>query len=215
MPSANAIANPKSSSSEPLRIAAMRVCQPTKRANASTISAMVAIQAIDRPTDCGTIDVSRSVYTTKCAKSPHDTRGSPDFPHIPKRSATADRNDAASANLRASALRTRSFQFLSIPNSTSIKIQANTRLRGKLFIAPQAWRRKNIEKLPVFWSNCLRLLGGDKKRSALILHEENKEPRGFRLTGVATYDVYVLWALVEGLAWDEGHFFAASDLHHN
>src|ERR1700693_3788870 len=73
----------------------------------------------------------------------------------------------------------------------------------------------NIEKLLVFWLSCVRLLGGDKKRSALILSEENKELRGFRLTGVATYDVYVLWSLVEGLAWDKRHFLATSDLHYN
>ncbi len=48
----------------------------------------------------------------------------------------------------------------------------------------------NIEKLPVFSLSCKRLFSGDKKRNALILHKENKELRGFRLTGVATYDVY-------------------------
>jgi hypothetical protein len=73
----------------------------------------------------------------------------------------------------------------------------------------------NIEKLLVFSLSCKRLFSGDKRRSALILHKENKERRGFRLTAVATYDVYVLWALVEGLAWDKRHFLATSDLQHN
>jgi hypothetical protein len=56
---------------------------------------------------------------------------------------------------------------------------------------------------------------GDKRRSTLILHKENKERRGFCLIGVATYNVYVLWALVEGLARDKRHFLATSDLHHD
>jgi len=73
----------------------------------------------------------------------------------------------------------------------------------------------NIEKLLVFSLSCGRLFSGDKRRNALILHKENKELRRFRLAGVASYDVYVLWALVEGLAWDKRHFLATSDLHHN
>src|SRR5579863_1311036 len=73
----------------------------------------------------------------------------------------------------------------------------------------------NIEKLLVHSLSCERLFSGDKRRRTLILHKENKELRGFRLTGVATYNVYVLWALVEGLAWDKRHFLATSDLHHN
>ena len=73
----------------------------------------------------------------------------------------------------------------------------------------------NSEKLLVSALSCGRLSSGDKSRSALILHKEHKELRGFRLTGVAAYDVYVLWALVEGLAWDKRHFLATSDLHHN
>src|SRR5260370_14640650 len=73
----------------------------------------------------------------------------------------------------------------------------------------------NIEKLLVFSLSCGRLFSGDKRRNALILHKENEELRGFRFAGVATDDVYVLWTLVEGLAWDKRHFLAASDLHHN
>src|ERR1700682_3609982 len=73
----------------------------------------------------------------------------------------------------------------------------------------------NIEKLLVFSLSCERLFSGDKRRSTLILHKENKELRGFCLTGVATHDVYVLWTLEEGLAWDKRYFLATSDLHHN
>jgi hypothetical protein len=73
----------------------------------------------------------------------------------------------------------------------------------------------NIEKLLVFPLSCEHLFRGNKSRNALILHKENKELRGFRLTGVATHDVYVLWTLVEGLAWDKRYFLATSDLHHN
>src|SRR5207249_9079362 len=58
----------------------------------------VAAHANDTVDELGKRDVTAPVYSTKRAKFPQDTFFAPYGPHKPKRSATADRKEAPSAN---------------------------------------------------------------------------------------------------------------------
>src|SRR3954454_9670952 len=76
----------------------IRTLKPVMRNNPNSVSAMVAAHAKDTVKELGKRDVTAPVYSTKRAKLPQDTFFAPYGPHKPKRSATADRKETASAN---------------------------------------------------------------------------------------------------------------------
>src|SRR5215510_10750747 len=82
----------------PERTEAIRILKPAISNIPKSVSATVAADANDTVNELGKRDVTAPVYFTKCAKSPQDTFFAPCGPHKPKRSATADRKEAPSAN---------------------------------------------------------------------------------------------------------------------
>src|ERR1043165_1151505 len=109
-PMAMPIANDKRR--RPARTEAIRILKPAISNIPKSVSATVAAHANDTVNELGKRDVTARVYSTKRAKFPHDTFVAPYGPHKPKRSATADRKDAPSAN-RANR------QTISVPFSLS------------------------------------------------------------------------------------------------
>src|ERR1044071_2872829 len=95
-PVAMPIANDKSR--RPLRKEAIRILKPAISNIPKSVSATVAAHANDTVNELGKTDVTAPVYSTKRAKFPQDTFFAPYGPHKPKRSATADRKEAPSAN---------------------------------------------------------------------------------------------------------------------
>src|SRR5262252_1892538 len=90
------IANDKSR--RPERTEAIRILKPAISNIPKSVSATVAAHANDTVDELGKRDVTTPVYSTKRAKFPQDTFFAPYGPHKPKRSATADRKEAPSAN---------------------------------------------------------------------------------------------------------------------
>src|SRR6266853_2192832 len=82
----------------PERTEAIRILKPAMSNIPKSVSATVAAHANDTVNELGKRDVTAPVYCTKRAKSPQDTFFAPCGPHKPKRSATADRKEAPSAN---------------------------------------------------------------------------------------------------------------------
>src|SRR3954451_15616210 len=82
----------------PERMDTIRVLTPTISNIPKSASATVAAHANDTVNELGKRDITAPVYSTKWAKSPQDTFFAPYGPHKPKRSATADRKEAPSAN---------------------------------------------------------------------------------------------------------------------
>src|SRR5439155_2865119 len=82
----------------PERTEAIRVLKPAISNIPRSVSATVAAHANDTVDELGKRDVTAPVYSTKRAKFPQDTFFAPYGPHKPKRSATADRKEAPSAN---------------------------------------------------------------------------------------------------------------------
>src|ERR1043166_2565319 len=95
-PVAMPIANDKRR--RPLRKEAIRILKPAISNIPKSVSATVAAHATDTANERGKSDVTAPVYSTKRAKFPQDTFFAPYGPHKPKRSATADRKEAPSAN---------------------------------------------------------------------------------------------------------------------
>jgi len=77
---------------------AIRTLKPAISNIPKSVSATVAAHANDSVNELGKSDVTAPVYSTKRAKFPQDTFFAPYGPHKPKRSATADRKEAPSAN---------------------------------------------------------------------------------------------------------------------
>src|SRR5215510_112996 len=90
------IANDKRRSSD--RTEAIRILKLSISNIPKSVSPMVAAHANDTVHELGKRDVTTPVYSTKSAKFPQDTFFAPYGPHKPKRSATADRKEAPSAN---------------------------------------------------------------------------------------------------------------------
>src|SRR5262249_32587079 len=90
------IANDKSR--RPERTEAIRILKPAISNIPRSVSATVAANANDTVNELGKRDVTAPVYSTKWTKFPQDTFFAPYGPHKPKRSATADRKEAPSAN---------------------------------------------------------------------------------------------------------------------
>src|SRR5215510_10557376 len=90
------IANDKRRSSD--RTEAIRILKLSISNIPKSVSPMVAAHANDTVHELGKRDVTTPVYSTKRAKFPQDTFFAPYGPHKPKRSATADRKEAPSAN---------------------------------------------------------------------------------------------------------------------
>jgi len=82
----------------PERTEATRILKPAISNIPKSVSAIVAAHANDTVDELGKRDVTAPVYSTKRAKFPQDTFFAPYGPHKPKRSATADRKEAPSAN---------------------------------------------------------------------------------------------------------------------
>src|SRR6266403_2880521 len=82
----------------PERTEAIRILKPAISNIPKSVSATVAAHANDTVNELGKRDVTAPVYCTKRAKFPQDTFFAPYGPHKPKRSATADRKEAPSAN---------------------------------------------------------------------------------------------------------------------
>src|SRR5262250_2581272 len=99
----------------PERTDAIRILKPAISNIPKSVSAMVAAHANDTANELGKRDVTAPVYSTKRAKFPQDTFFAPYSPHKPKRSATADRKEAPSAN-RANRL------TISVPFSVSCAV---------------------------------------------------------------------------------------------
>src|SRR4051812_5738997 len=95
-PVAMPIANDKRR--KPERTEAIRVLKPTMSNIPKSVSATVAAHANDTANELGNRDITAPVYSTKRAKFPQDTFFAPYGPHKPKRSATADKKEAPSAN---------------------------------------------------------------------------------------------------------------------
>src|ERR1700742_3268784 len=83
----------------PERAETIRTLKPAMRNIPRSVSATVAAHANDTVNELGKRDITAPVYFTKLAKFPQDTFFAPYGPHTPKRSATADRKEAPSANL--------------------------------------------------------------------------------------------------------------------
>src|SRR5215468_8231228 len=96
----------------PERTEVIRILKPAMSNMPNRVSATVAAHANDTVNELGKRDVTAPVYSTKWAKFPQDTFFAPYGPHKPKRSATADRKEAPSAN-RANR------QTISVPFSVS------------------------------------------------------------------------------------------------
>src|SRR6267142_2685621 len=113
----------------PERTEAIRILKPAMSNIPKRVSATVAAHANDTVNELGKRDITAPVYPTKCAKFPQDTFFAPYGPHKPKRSATADRKEAPSAN-RANRRR------ISVPFSLSCAvfefIRASTNLHLNL-----------------------------------------------------------------------------------
>src|ERR1043166_9613335 len=90
------IANDKRRSPE--RTEAIRILKPAISNIPRSVSATVAAHANGTVNELGKTDVTAPVYSTKRAKLPQDTFFAPYGPHKPKRSPTADRKEAPSAN---------------------------------------------------------------------------------------------------------------------
>src|SRR5215468_4126813 len=82
----------------PERTEAIRILKPAISNIPKSVSATVAADANHTVNEPGNRDVTAPVYSTKRAKFPQDTFFAPYGPHRPKRSATADRKEAPSAN---------------------------------------------------------------------------------------------------------------------
>src|SRR5262245_35002012 len=82
----------------PERTEAIRILKPAMSNIPKSVSATVAAHANDTVDELGKRNVTAPVYSTKLAKFPQDTFFAPYGPHKPKRSATADRKEAPSAN---------------------------------------------------------------------------------------------------------------------
>src|SRR5215472_9081055 len=82
----------------PERTEAIRILKPAISNIPRSVSATVAADANHTVNEPGNRDVTAPVYSTKRAKFPQDTFFAPYGPHRPKRSATADRKEAPSAN---------------------------------------------------------------------------------------------------------------------
>src|SRR5712664_337714 len=82
----------------PERTEAIRILKPAISNIPKSVSATVAAHANDTVNELGKRDVTAPVYSTKRPKFPQDTFFAPYGPHKPKRSATADRKEAPSAN---------------------------------------------------------------------------------------------------------------------
>src|SRR5262245_39157083 len=82
----------------PERTEAIRILKPAMSNIPKSVSATVAAHANDTVDELGKRNVTAPVYSTKRAKFPQDTFFAPYGPHKPKRSATADKKEAPSAN---------------------------------------------------------------------------------------------------------------------
>src|SRR6516162_729690 len=82
----------------PERTEVIRILKPAISNIPKSVSATVAAHANNTVDELGKRDVTAPVYSTKLAKFPQDTSFAPYGPHKPKRSATADRKEAPSAN---------------------------------------------------------------------------------------------------------------------
>src|SRR5262245_46949443 len=82
----------------PERTEAIRILKPAISNIPKSVSATVAAHANDSLYELWQGDVHDPLYSTKVVKFPHDTFFAPYGPHKPKRSATADRKEAPSAN---------------------------------------------------------------------------------------------------------------------
>src|ERR1700754_3337827 len=82
----------------PERPEANRVLKPALSNIPKSVSAAVAAQANHTVNELGEIAITAPVYSTKRPKFPQDTFFAPYVPHNPKRSPTADRKEAPSAN---------------------------------------------------------------------------------------------------------------------
>src|SRR6516165_1413377 len=82
----------------PERTEVIRILKPAISNIPKSVSATVAAHANNTVNELGKRDITAPVYSTKWAKSPQDTFFAPYGPHKPKRSATADRKEAPSAN---------------------------------------------------------------------------------------------------------------------
>src|SRR4029453_2840471 len=85
-------------SRRPERTEAIRILKPAISNIPTRVSATVAAHANDTVDELGKRDVTAPVYSPKRAKFPQDTFFAPYGPNKPKRSATADRKEAPSAN---------------------------------------------------------------------------------------------------------------------
>src|SRR6185503_13908205 len=112
-PVAMPIANDKRR--RPERTETIRILKPAISNIPKSVSATVAAHANNTVNELGKRDVTVPVYSTKRAKVPQDTFFAPYGPHKPKRSATADRKEAPSAN-RANR------RTISVPCSASCEI---------------------------------------------------------------------------------------------
>src|ERR1044071_5932529 len=98
MPGPVAMPTANDKRSRPERTETTRILKPAISNIPKSVSATVAAHANDTVNELGKRDVTAPVYSTKRAKFPQDTFFAPYGPHKPKRSATADRKDAPSAN---------------------------------------------------------------------------------------------------------------------
>src|SRR6266481_5281118 len=164
----------------PERTEAIRILKPAMSNIPKSVSATVAAHANDTVNELGKRDVTAPVYSTKRAKFPQDTFFAPYGPHKPKRSATAYRKEAPSAN-RANRL------TISVPFSLSCAafefIRAST--EGILLYFLQNGFIGEIQ--------CSRpkLVNGSENRCSFIFDKKYDELRWFRLTRVTAYGMNV------------------------
>src|SRR5262250_1504814 len=150
----------------PERTDAIRILKPAISNIPKSVSAMVAAHANDTANELGKRDVTAPVYSTKRAKFPQDTFFAPYGPHKPKRSATADRKEAPSAN-RANR------RTISVPFSVSCAAFENIGASTEI--------------------HCSRpkLVNGSENRCSFIFDKKYDELRWFRLTHVTAYGMDV------------------------
>src|SRR5215471_13129122 len=100
IPRAPVIVTANSRSKTPLKRAILRVCHPSTSRMPKRVSAKVATMARAGTAASGKNQLSFPVYATNLAKVPQPTLGSPNAPHSPNRSATADKKEKPRAKRR-------------------------------------------------------------------------------------------------------------------
>src|SRR5215472_7674647 len=200
----------------PERTEAIRILKPAISNIPRSVSATVAAHANGTVNELGKRDVTAPVYSTKWAKFPQDTFFAPCGPQKPKRSATADRKEAPSANRAnrrtisaAFSVSCAVFEFIQGPFLRSDRSTREMQHAEFPSCLRFSFTRNKLEKsrkpsssacacLYHDWNrnrgnpgSRLKLVNGSENRCSLIFDKKHDELRRFRRTRVTAYGMNV------------------------